>query len=245
MAALIWVCLPLLPIAFFSKISNIDFGARRLGFIIPIYLLVTACGIVLLSDLVYRGMKKNIKSLTGWSLDLVITGSICILIISTVLHFYYIKLENLDTKRFARLLEKEAMANDLILAWRPEHYHYYYKGPNKILDVRRDLSHIHYLYNKSDRIWFLRPGNTREWNYMKPMESFMDNIGSLTFNFGGDLVVSFNRRVSRSHKKDFQERLQLIQQAIELKPDKPYLRMALQNLLYRQRFLEGRRTACP
>ena len=237
---LLWIGLPIVPIAYFSEISNLDFGTRRLIFILPMMLMVISVALVKLVDWV-RGLltRLRVKSVSTWILDGGL-GVVVFLCISTSLIFYYRFSEPYDLKYTCQFLEQQVEPGDLVIGLHTlAHFSYYCSGALNMIDASTPLEEIQRRYQNSERIWYVRGNFVREieWGFENGryigLELWIQEIEPLEFHIGPGMIMSFNRRQPESQRAMLEERAALLEKAIRVKPGRWYIHQALSNV-YRE-----------
>ena len=225
---LLWLLVPLVPITLFSRASAIDFGTRRLLFLLPYLAVLIAVGVTSIGDFLGRAisrLRRNVRP--GW-LPTAVAALFVLAPIAWATSYYYSYLENVDTRAAARLLEMEAKPGDLVFAWRPDHYRYYINQEIHVEDVtsiRKVLREAEY----APRIWYFRPHNVASWKRFDPVEQMLSDAGAARIHLGGDLILSFATREPSGAAGDLAERLSLLEAMLTLKPDRHYVHRQLAN----------------
>jgi hypothetical protein len=224
----IWTLAPPLPAAVFSYYSNIDFGSRRLIFLLPIMLVCGGAGAMWvvgrLSRLTGQQHQQKVSVIYAAA---VVTTVVATIALSGLRH-YYVVLEYPDHKRMAMLLENRDQPGDLVVAWRPERYRYYYRGKTAIVDI--STAKLETLETASDdghRIWYLRPGNVDQWDLYKPIAEWFDGKGGFVFSMGGGLKVSYISAAAGGSRERLEEIANVLEGGVALKPGRYYLRLKL------------------
>jgi len=239
---LLWLVLPFFCILYFTKISNIDFGIRRLIYMLPMMLMVIAVALVKGVDWV-QGLLQRFrgKTVSTWMLD----GGLALVMlfaVSSVLIYYYRHTERYDFKGICQLLEQEATPGDIVLAWRASQLAYYCPGTLNLVDPQRPLEEIQNRYQNSERIWYIRNNGVRV-NALRDsthflhgryhgLETWIQETEPLQFAFGGGMRITFNRREPDSQEAMLIERAALLEKAIKVNPNRWYLHQSLM-LVYR------------
>lgn len=227
----LWVALPLLPTAVFTYLSRIDYGSRRLVFLLPELLLLVAAGLLAVTGALVAGPTRGLgtgdrgRRLAALTLALLAAAAG-----SGRLASAYFAGERADYKRLAVLLAEQARRKDAVVAWKPELLGYYDRGRHELLDIEElTMEEVRRLHATSRRFWYIRPKAVRVSGRSghPELEPWLEAEGALTFSFGGGLEVSFDRRVERLTERALRERVRLLEDALELKPDRWYLHQAL------------------
>lgn len=222
-----WVLLPLAPTALFTHLSRIDFGTRRLVFVLPELLLLVAAGLLALTGGLAGGLRAASRRRRLVALALAALAAAAAS--APPLAAYYAR-ENADYRRLAAFLAGQVRRRDAVVAWKPELLGYYWAGPHEILDVEAlTLEKVERLQGTSRRFWYVRPRavRVRTEGGRAELERWLEAEGALRFAFGGGLEVSFDRRGDAATPRALRERVRLLEDALRLKPDRWYLHQAL------------------
>lgn len=219
---------PVLPITLFSRASAIDFGTRRLLFLLPYLSILIAVGTNSIADLVSRVVLRLHRSFRLSWVPITVATIIVMAPVAWATSYYYSYLENVDTRTAARLLEMEAKPGDLIFAWRPDHYRYYLEQEIPIEDVT-SMKKVLREAERARRIWYFRPHNVASWKRFGPVEQMLSDAGAAKIHLGGDLILSFAIRESPGAAPDLSERLSLLESLLTLKPNRHYVQRQLAN----------------
>lgn len=215
---------PILPISLFTYLTSIDFGTRRLIFLLPIYLIVIGGGIIYLSDVVKKILLKNLAPHRALFLDAGVGLTVTALFFAPATKDYVVHYERPDFIFAARFLSRHATPNDFVLSWKPAQLYYYLPKTIPVREVSwQRLDQIQSHYENSDRIWYLRYGAVRHFENYTAIEDWLKEIGALDIPIGGGLFLSFQRRNPKSTEEMLEERVALLDDAIRLKPDRWYL----------------------
>ncbi len=221
-----WVVLPLVPTAAFSYLTRIDYGTRRLIFLLPELLLLVAAGFVALADALGSGMRASRRrQLVALALAVVAA----VVATGRPLAAYFER-ENADYRRLAAFLAAQVRRGDTLMAWNPDLLGYYWNGSHEILDVEPlTLEQLERLAATSRRLWYVRPRAVRVSRSGGPaqLETWLAADRAFTFPFGGGLEVSYGRPGRKLALRERRERVRLLEDALRLKPDRWYLHGAL------------------
>ena len=228
----LWICLPLAPTAVFTYLSRIDYGTRRLIFVLPELLLLVAVGLLALAGVVVARLagasraSRRGQELVALALAVGGAGAMS----GPLLPAYYFERENPDYRRLASFLAGHVRPRDVVVAWKPERLGYYYDGPHEIFDVESlTMEAVERLYQTSRRFWYVRPRavRLRARKGYPELEAWLEAEGIFRFPFGGGLDISFDRRADAITPRALRERARLLEGALQLKPDRWYLHQAL------------------
>lgn len=235
---LVWMSLPIVPIAIFSQISNLDFGSRRLIFILPMVLMVISVALVKGTDAVVGLLPRlRIKTVSPWMADAGL-GLLVFLALSTTLIYYYRFTETYDLKNTCAFLEQQVEPGDLVIGWQPRaHFSYYCSGTLDMIPARTPVEEIQRRYQNGARLWYARSNGVRvnalndsshnlHGRYSE-LEHWLLELEPLEFSFGGGMRITFIRRAPASPRAMLEERAALLENAIRLKPGRAYLHQAL------------------
>jgi len=236
---LLWIGLPILPVAYFSWLSNLSFPSRRFVFVLPACLLAIAGGISSVGEAIrwIVGRATRVK-VSAWAVDLVVAGAVATLVASTALHSYYHVFEKQDYRRLARFLEEQVRPGDAVVLWKADElYDYYYTGTVQLTTLfdRTQVTRIARQYEGSERIWYVRPLSVRRRRAnLEKIEQWLEKKGALSFRFDPYTMVSFSRRAPLSEAAERAERESILAAAIDLKPGRWYLHLDLATEYRRQ-----------
>jgi 4-amino-4-deoxy-L-arabinose transferase-like glycosyltransferase len=226
-----WIVLPLGPTALFTYLSRIDYGTRRLIFLLPELLLLVAVGLLALAGALVAAVAPGLRvSRRGRQLGALLLAAGAAAAASGPLLSAYFERENADYRRLAVFLEGQVRHHDAVVVWKPERFGYYYDGSHEILDVESlTMEEVKTLHATSRRFWYVRPRavRMREKASFPELEAWLEAEGIFTFSFGGGLDVSFDRRADAITPRGLRERVRLLEDALQLKPDRWYLHQAL------------------
>lgn len=226
-----WIVLPLGPTALFTYLSRIDYGSRRLIFLLPELLLLVGAGLLALAGAVVAAVAPALRaSRRRRQLAALLLAAGAGAAASGPLLSAYFARENADYRRLAAFLAGQVRRRDTVVAWKPEHLGYYGAGPHEILDVDAlSMEEVKRLHATSRRFWYVRPRavRIRDRGGYPELEAWLAAEGALRFSFGGGLEVSFDRRTDALTPRARRERVRLLEDALRLKPDRWYLHQAL------------------
>lgn len=235
---LVWVFAPPIPIAIFTELTTIDFGARRFIFLWPVCLLAIAVGMSKVTDALLRFVPLGRQRTVDWRrpvlqsvLPLVLAG----LFSMTVVKDYFLFYERPDFKFAADLIDRRANPQDFILTFKPEQLYYYLPKDRKAHTVNTmSLETIRTLFRKGQGIWYLRYNSLRHRPHYEEIEKWLTEIGATTIQVGGGMALSFHRHPAalpkapfRAKQELYRERVEVLSAAIILKPNRWYLHHAL------------------
>lgn len=232
--AAVWLLVPPIPAAVFSFYSNIDFGSRRLIFMYPMLAICAARGVTAITFWVSRRFPPRARFVAEEAMTWLSAAVVTVVIVQTSLRYYYYVSEYPDVKRSAILLEDQARASDIIVAWRPERYRYYYRGAVGILDVASvEIERLQSLAADGRRIWYLRNGNIDRWELYEPVASWVEVGSGWTCSMGGGLRLTFVPAAGQDQQERLKEIAEVLEGAVKIKNDRYYLHLELAEV-YRQ-----------
>lgn len=232
--AAVWLLVPPIPAAVFSFYSNIDFGSRRLIFMYPMLAICAARGVTAIAFWVSHRFPPRARFVAEEAMTWLSAAVMTVVIVQTGLRYYYSVSEYPDVKRSAILLEDRARTSDIIVAWRPERYRYYYRGSVGILDVASvEIERLQSLAAEGRRIWYLRNGNIDRWELYEPVASWVEGCSGWTCSMGGGLRLTFVPATGQDQQESLKDIAEVLEGAVAIKNDRYYLHLELAEV-YRQ-----------
>jgi hypothetical protein len=230
----VWVFLPPVPIAIFSYISNIDFGTRRVIFILPVLMISVAYGLRWASRFPGKAFTADRRQWFQTAMSVLWVSVYVVVFSATTLRYYYRHVEYPDTRRTAFLLEQCGQPGDLVVAWRPERFRYYYRGQLPFTDLREtQIPSLRAALQEGRRIWYFRPAQIDRRRFGRPIAKWFDSHGGFRFTMGGGLSVSLIPRNRDDPAAYHAEMVDVIEMAVRLKPDRYYLHARLADIYKR------------
>jgi len=224
----VWVLLPILPIALFAYSSNLDFGTRRFLFVLPLLMICVAYGLRWLSGLPGVMLRRTRARGLEPAMTVVLAAAYVVSLAWPTVRYFYDRKEYSDYKRAAILLERCGRPGDVVFTYRPERFLYYYRGEIGISTIGRSmLDELEEAVNWGQRIWYFRGARVNRWDDYRPVGRWFEKQGAFLFTLGGELKVSVIPSAEAGSVAHHEEEARVIETAVEIHPDRPYLRYRL------------------
>lgn len=188
---LLYFFLPLLPIAIFSYLSRIDFGTRRLIFLLPFFFLAIAIALVAAGDAIAARLRRPAAKKAAAALPaLLFLGWLAL----PMLGWYFIAYEKTDLRLANRLLERFAGPDDLVLYYHPKNVFLHYPAGVVPLDPDglgpEQLSALRNEGGRRRRVIFVRPFNIDDWQAYRGTVEWLKSQNRFDCRFGGGLRLA-------------------------------------------------------
>ena len=227
LAVLTWIFVPLFPVAVFTHVTTIDFGTRRLIFVLPLAVLAASAGVTGVVSRLRRAIRPRWSGRKNTIFAAAVVAVLAVSFAMTIVKDYFLHYERPDFRFAAQLLSRHAAPEDLILSWKPFQLDYYLPETVEVHSIaHRKLPRLQALYAESSGIWYLRPGAVRGRPQFRQVEAWLKTIGAYDTPMGGGLFLAFTRR-GLSPQETGAARVDVLSDAIVLKPGRWYLHMSL------------------
>lgn len=184
----IFFFLPLLPITIFSYLSRIDFGTRRLIFLLPLFWLAVAIALAGLGEvLARRATRTGVRRALGLLPALLFLFWLGV----PMLGWYFSAYEKVDLRLAARLIARFAGPGDLVLFYRPRNVLLHYPAGVAAIDPEGyTVEKLDPLRRDGRRVVYVRPFNVDEWPNYVPVLDWLKTENRFDFRFGGGLRMA-------------------------------------------------------
>lgn len=231
---LIFFFLPLLPITAFSYLSRIDFGTRRLIFLLPHFWLAVAIALAALGASLAARLPERRAALRrplGWLPALLFLFWLGV----PMLGWYFNAYEKTDLRLAARLIARFSGPDDLILFYRPRNAFLHYPAGRTAIDPERlSPAKLDALRQGGRRVVYVRPATIDDWPTFVPVLEWLKGENRFDFRFGGTLRMAIASGESRLDSAVEAERW--LRAAISERPE----RFDLQAFLAQSLAIQGR-----
>lgn len=230
---LVYFFLPLVPITIFSYLSRIDFGTRRLIFLLPHFWLAVAIALAAFGTSLAARLpeRRAIRRPLGWLPALLFLFWLGV----PMLGWYFSAYEKTDLRLAARLIARFSGPDDLILFYRPRNVLLHYPTGRTAVDPESlSPAKLGALRQGGRRVVYVRPATIDDWPTFVPVLEWLKGENRFDFRFGGSLRMAIASGESRVDSAVEAERW--LRAAIAERPE----RFDLQAFLAQSLAIQGR-----